>query len=63
MQGLAHASSRFHLSVYAFNPDSRAPDQPADALKAPATGTLEWLAQQTGGDRSPLEAISPAGWR
>ena len=29
MQGLAHASSRFHLSVYAFNPGPRAPDQPA----------------------------------
>ena len=53
VQGLAHASSRFHLSVYAFNPGSRAPDQPADAPKAPAAGTLEWLAQQTGGRSVP----------
>ena len=29
------------------------PDQPADAPKAPAAGTLEWLAQQTGGRSVP----------
>ena len=53
LQGIAHASSRFHLSVYAFNPGPRMPDQPAGAAKEPAIGTLEWLAAQTGGRAVP----------
>jgi len=57
LQGIAHASSRFHLAVYTFNPGRRMPEPPPGSAKAPAVGTanepavgtLEWLAAQTGG--------------
>ena len=53
LQGVAHASSRFHLAVYTFNPGPRVPEQPAGSAKEPAIGTLEWLAAQTGGRAVP----------
>jgi VWFA-related protein len=53
VQGVAHASSRFHLSFYTFNPGQRAPEQAAGTPREPAIGTLEWLAAQTGGRAVP----------
>jgi VWFA-related protein len=47
LQGVVRASSRFHLSVYTFNPGVRSATPSAD--EARDTATLEWLAAQTGG--------------
>lgn len=46
LHGLVRAASRFHLAVYTFNPAGPDPDE---AEPAPAQGTLEWLARETGG--------------
>jgi VWFA-related protein len=49
LQGVVRASSRFHLSTYTFNPGERDADQAVDTGRERVTGTLEWLAAQTGG--------------
>lgn len=54
LEGVVRASSRFHVSMYTFNPGARAADQ-RDGAHDPATATLEWLASQTGG-RAVLQA-------
>ena len=48
LQGVVRAASRFHLSVYTFNPAARAQQEAGPAPDA-GTVTLDWLAAQTGG--------------
>lgn len=49
LQGVVRASSRFHLSIYTFNPAARGSDAAPETAPEPVIGSLGWLAAQTGG--------------
>lgn len=51
LQSVVRAASRFHFTLYAFNPADPAA-APAAAEQAPAANTLQWLARETGGSAS-----------
>jgi VWFA-related protein len=55
LQGVVRASSRFHLSMYTFNPAAAAAADAPDTARETAGATLQWLAAQTGG-QAVLEA-------
>jgi VWFA-related protein len=56
LQGVVRAASHFHLSIYTCNPGAPPPEDARSPSGEPAAGTLEWLAQQTGG-----RAVPPGG--
>jgi VWFA-related protein len=56
LQGVVRASSRFNLSMYAFDPATTADDVSTPAEREAAVATLQWLASQTGGRAIEAEA-------
>ena len=60
LQGLARASSRYHVAVYTLNPSTAEEDALPDSDRDRSATMLEWLATQTGG-RSMDAATLVAG--
>ena len=58
LQGVLRAASRFHFSIYAFNPGDTSPVAAEERERT--AGTLDWLAAQTGGVSVPAgSALTP----